>query len=122
MSGEENVRIGTVDLNRVFGSLHSFRELKKQMDHAHEEAKQETKKRDEALRDASPAEKYARMTEFQEWRKSQALELQKLAVEGRAKIVAEIKRAVRKKAEKTGLALVVDTGEVSTVGTPVVLF
>src|SRR4051812_32713158 len=109
---QENLRIGTVDLNRVFGSLPGFTELKKQMDLAHEEAKQETKKRYEALQDLSRAEKYARMTEFQEWRKSQALDLQKLALQGRAKIVAEIKETVRERAGKAGLDLVVDTGEV----------
>lgn len=122
MPQERSFRIGTVDLNRVFGSLHRFTELKRQMEEARSAVDEEMKKREEQLRNASPQDKYAETTEFQKWRKSQAVKMHKLAEAGRAKIVADIKQAVQQRAEKIGIDLVIDTGEVNSVGTPVVLF
>src|SRR6478672_6105828 len=102
MPQEKSLRIGTVDLNRVFGSLHRFAELKKQMEEARSAAEEEMKKREQAMRGADPQDKFAKTTEFQEWRKSQAVEVHKLATAGRAKIVSDIKRAVRQRAERIG--------------------
>jgi len=122
MSGDKTVRIGTINLNRIFGALRRTADVQQEMEKLREGLKQELKTREQLLQQMPLTDRHSRSVELTEWRKAQMELLHESAAGHRSEIIDAIKLAVRKIAEVTNLDIVIDTGEVSHTGNPVVLF
>ena len=122
MADEKILRVGTVNLNRLCRLLNEFGAMQGRLDQYKSGREQEMKTREQAMRQTPPAERNARMAEFNDWRRAQGSEVHQYAVQQREELLVTIKATVAGMAAEKGIDLVIDSGEVSMVGFPVVLF
>jgi Skp family chaperone for outer membrane proteins len=122
MADEKILRVGTVNLNRLCRLLNEFGEMQSRLDKYKGEREQEMKSREQTVRQAPPAERNTRMSEFNDWRRGQGSEVHQFAVQQREELLGKIKSVIGEMAAEKGIDLVIDSGEVSMVGFPVVLF
>lgn len=122
MADEKILRVGTVNLNRLCRLLNEFAAMQSRLDQYKSVREQEMKSREQEMRQALPAERNAKMTDFNDWRRLQASDVHQFAVQQREELLVKIKATIAGMAAEKGIDLVVDSGEVSMVGFPVVLF
>ncbi len=116
------MQVCILNLNRLCGLLDEFAEMQNRLDKHRTEKKQELAEREATLQRVHPSGRNALLREMTDWKRMQSSELQQFAVQQRESLLVKIKQATREIAQARGVDLVIDSGEVSLVGFPVVLF
>jgi Skp family chaperone for outer membrane proteins len=121
MSEAKISKVGTVSLNRLFGTIAKFPQMLRNVD-ARDELKEKISTLAQAIRRAIPTERTMLQEDLEASRMTISSDVHQLAVRQREKVVEEIKHVILTKAREQGLDLVIDSGQVSTVGTPILLY
>jgi Skp family chaperone for outer membrane proteins len=122
MADKKRLKVGTVNLNQLCRALNEFADMRGRLEQYRNEREQEMRIREETLRQTPSAEHGAHLNQFNAWRKTHANETHQFAVRERNQLLEKIKEVIRQIALDKAIDLVIDTGEVSTIGFPVVLF